>query len=46
MANDPDRKYQDLADVRALLGAPGLDREEVRGYFEWMGLPESGHELE
>jgi hypothetical protein len=30
----------DLADLQFLLGLPGLDLEEVRGYFEGAGLVE------
>jgi hypothetical protein len=41
MKNDPDRTFQDLADIRALLVLPGVDRAEVRDYFERHGL--KGH---
>jgi hypothetical protein len=40
MRNDPSRLLQDLADVQYLLGLPGTDRAEVRGYFERAGLVE------
>lgn len=36
--NDPERRLQDLADIRFLLGLPGVNEEEVRGYFERAGL--------
>lgn len=36
-AKDPTR-YSDLADLQFLLGLPGLDPAEVRGYFETAGL--------
>jgi hypothetical protein len=36
--NDPSRKLEDLADIRALLHLPEIDRDEVRGYFERAGL--------
>ncbi len=36
--NDPARTYQDLADIRFLLQLPGVDRREVREYFERHGL--------
>ncbi len=36
--NDPTRLHQDLADLRFLLGLPGIDREEVRQYFSKHGL--------
>jgi len=38
MKNDPDRTLQELADIRALLTLPDVDRQEVRGYFERHGL--------
>ena len=38
MKNDPDRRLQDLFDVRFLLRLPGVDEAEVRGYFERAGL--------
>jgi hypothetical protein len=31
-------RYSDLADLQFLLSLPGLDREELRGYFESAGL--------
>lgn len=34
MKNDPSRTFQDLADIRQLLTLPGINPEEVRGYFE------------
>ncbi len=44
--NDPTRTYQDLADVRLLLGLPGVDHAEIRAYFEKAGLGERFDELE
>jgi hypothetical protein len=44
--NDPSRALRDLADVRFLLGLPGVDREEIRGYFEKNGLMNLFDELE
>ncbi len=43
--NDPRRELGDLADVQALLRLPGIDREEVEGYFERAGLLEQYHRL-
>lgn len=40
MRNDPSRLLADLADVQYLMGLPGTDRDEVRGYFEKAGLAE------
>lgn len=45
MKNDPERRLQDLADVRFLLDLPGIDEEEVRGYFERAGLLRDFHEI-
>jgi hypothetical protein len=45
MKNDPDRRLQDLADVRFLMGVPGVNEQEVRGYFERAGLLEDFDEL-
>jgi hypothetical protein len=36
--NDPDRTLRELADIRALLTAPGVDRAEIRSYFVRYGL--------
>ena len=46
MKNDPTRTFQELADIRFLLELPGVDRGEVRGYFERHGLAERYRELE
>jgi len=40
MKNDPGRTLQDMADIQFLLGMPGVDQEEIRGYFERAGLVE------
>jgi hypothetical protein len=45
MHNDPSRRFQDLADVQFLLGLPGVDEEEIRGYFERQGMLDSFNEL-
>ena len=34
MKNDPERVFQEMADIRVLLRVPGIDEDEVRGYFE------------
>lgn len=46
MKNDPARTFQDLADIRSLLVLPGVDRAEVRDYFERHGLKDRYDELE
>lgn len=38
MRNDPERALQDLADIRLLLGLPGVDRDEVRATFARHGM--------
>ncbi|MBI4916657.1 MAG: hypothetical protein HY825_12485 [Acidobacteria bacterium] len=40
------RTFQDLADIRFLIDLPGIDREEVRGYFARHGLEARFDELE
>lgn len=46
MKNDPSRAFQDLADIRFLLTLPGVDRLEIRSYFERYGMQERLDELE
>ena len=36
--NNPRRRLKDMADVQFLLGLPGVDENEIRGYFEKNGL--------
>ena len=36
--NDPSRTFKELADLQFLLGLPGVDEAEMRGYFEKHGL--------
>ena len=36
--NDPERTLRELADIRALLTGPGVDRAEIRSYFVRYGL--------
>jgi len=45
MKNDPGRILQEMADIRFLLQLPGIDREEVRGYFEKAGLGDKYDEI-
>ena len=44
--NDPTRKLQDLADIRLLARLPGVDRDEIREYFDRVGLAELYEEIE
>lgn len=36
--NEPSRVLQDLEDIRRLLEVPGVDGDEIRGYFRRYGL--------
>jgi hypothetical protein len=38
MRNDPRRTFKELADIQHLMRLPGIDENEVRGYFERAGL--------
>ena len=46
MKNDPARTFQDMADVRFLLTLPGVDRSQVRDYFDRHGMRDRFDELE
>ena len=46
MKNDPSRVFRDLADIQFLMMLPGVDRGEIRRYFEEAGQLERFHELE
>lgn len=46
MKNDPDRRLRELADIARLLELPGVDREEIRQYFERYGMAEEWRELD
>jgi len=45
MKNDPDRSLREMADLQYLLKLPGLDSEEIQGYFEKYGQMEKYVEL-
>ena len=45
MKNDPGRTLQEMADIQFLLRVPGVDEDEIRGYFERAGLLERYHEI-
>jgi len=45
MKNDPERFFREMADLQYLLELPGLDQEEVRGYFKAYGQMEKYDEL-
>ncbi len=44
--NAPDRLWQEMADIGFLVRLDGVDREQVRGYFEKANLMERWRELE
>jgi hypothetical protein len=46
MKNDPSRVFQDMADVRFLLTLPGVDRLEVRDYFDRQGMGDRFDDLQ
>ncbi len=43
--NDPTRAFQEMADLQHILGLPGVNVNEIRGYFERYGLLEKFDEL-
>lgn len=45
MKNDPERRFQELADLQFILGLDGIDEEEIRQYFDKRGLIHLYHEL-
>lgn len=45
MKNDPRRTLGEMDDIRFLLGLPGVDEQEIRGYFERAGLQERYDDL-
>jgi hypothetical protein len=45
MKNDPERSFREMADLQYLIKLPGLDLEEIRGYFEKYGQTEKYDEL-
>lgn len=46
MRDAPERRWQDMADIGYLITLEGVDRAEVRGYFDKAGLKGQWHELE
>jgi len=45
MKNDPERTFQEMADILFLLRLPEIDEDEIRGYFEKQGMIEKYHEI-
>jgi predicted nucleotidyltransferase len=46
MKNDPERMFQEMADIRILMEQPEIDQDEIREYFAKQGLLERYRELE
>jgi hypothetical protein len=46
MKNDPERTFQELSDIRYLMSLSGVDRLEIRKYFEDAGLRDRYDEIE
>lgn len=46
MKSAPERGWQDVADIDYLVRLDGVDRDEVRGYFERAGLEDRWHDIE
>jgi hypothetical protein len=46
MKNDPARALQDMADVRFLLNLPGVDRFQIKDYFDRQDMRERFDDLE
>jgi hypothetical protein len=46
MKNDPQRAPQETADIRFLMALPGVDRMEIRKYFDDAGLLDRYDEIE
>ncbi|MBW2109728.1 MAG: nucleotidyl transferase AbiEii/AbiGii toxin family protein [Deltaproteobacteria bacterium] len=45
MKNDPERRFKEMADIKFLLGVPGIDQEAVKHSFEKYGQLERYYEL-
>jgi hypothetical protein len=45
MKNDPQRTFQEMADILFLLRLPDIDRNEIRGYFEKQGMIDKYDEI-
>lgn len=45
MKNDASRRFRELTDIQFLLSLPGIDQEEIGGYFIRYGLEEEFEEV-
>jgi hypothetical protein len=46
MKNDPERTFQEMADILFLVRLPGIDKSEVKEYFKRQGLMDKYHEIQ
>jgi hypothetical protein len=46
MKNDPERTFQEMADILFLMQQPGIDKKQIRSYFEKQGLLDKYHEIQ
>jgi hypothetical protein len=45
LKNDPERTFQEMADILFLLRLPETDEDEIKAYFEKQGLIEKYYEI-
>jgi hypothetical protein len=46
MKNDPKRTFQEMSDILFLMNLPGIDKNEIKEYFEKCGLIEKFYEIQ
>ena len=46
MKNDPERTFREMADIQFLMRLPGIDKKEIKDYFEKQGLLDKYHEIQ
>ena len=46
MKNDPERTFQEMADILFLMQLPGINKTEIRDYFEKLGLIDRYNEIQ
>ena len=46
MKKDPERTFQEMADIQFLMRLPGIDKKEIKGYFEKQGLLDKYNEIQ
>jgi hypothetical protein len=45
MKNDPEQTFQEMADILFLMQLPGINKEEIKEYFEKQGLIDKYDEI-